>query len=86
MKTVKVYTPCAPAHGAARKWVRNRNVWVIVFQAENGFANINSRSIVEKICIARGVDSRYEGEKSAYGQAIRKAEELAERMKIKWGE
>jgi hypothetical protein len=81
MKKVEVYTPSAPAHGNAKQWVRNRNVWVVVH--ENGFGCINSPSIIERHCIATEVDSRYTGGRSAYGQALQRANKLARKLKIK---
>lgn len=72
-----IYTPSAPNHGKARGYVRNRNVWVLIVDSSLGIVkNIRSRCILKKIRVATEVDSRYNGPKSAYGQAIERAEAI----------
>lgn len=90
--TVEIYTPAAPAHGNARAYVRNRNVWVLVVDkdklAARGQAevrNIRSPAIVEKHRIATEVDSRYWGLLSRYGQALARAEELVYSLRDRLG-
>jgi hypothetical protein len=79
--TVRLYCPHAPASGRAQAWVRNRNVHVLVVAGSTGsIGSIRSRNIVGQYTVATRVDSRYDGPRSAYGQAIAEAEVLAERL------
>ena len=71
----EIYTPAAPSHGKAQKWVRNKNDWVVGLCENNpNYKNIRSPQIKEKYLIERECDSRYQGLKSRYGQAIERAE------------
>lgn len=77
----KIYTPSAPSHGHARKYVRNVNVWVVGLMENNpNFKIITSPTIKEKYMIEREVDSRYDGSKSRYGKALARAEEKMEQL------
>jgi hypothetical protein len=71
---IELYTPSAPAQGAARAWVRNRDVWIVV-RRPGRMHNIRSPLIVDRHYCGRA-DSRYTGERSAYGQAIARALEM----------
>jgi hypothetical protein len=72
-----LYTPCAPSHGKAKRWVFNRNVWVLIVpKGMNSPTCIRDRRIIDKILIAKEVDSRYKGMRSKYGQAIARAEAM----------
>jgi hypothetical protein len=77
--SVRIYTPSAPSHGAAKQWVRNINVWVVVHAGPIG--NINSRSILRRYSVATEVDSRYAGPRSACGQALARAERVAAQVR-----
>lgn len=78
---VQIYTPSARAHGEARKWVRNRNVHVLVVTADGyPVRSIRSAAIVADYTIATEVDARYDGPRSAYGRAVRRADRLAGRL------
>ena len=76
----RIYTPSAPAHGAARQWVRNINVWVLVVRSGAGIGNINSTAIIRRYQVAREVDSRYGGMRSACGQAMARAAEIRDQV------
>lgn len=85
---VQLYIPSAPSRGAAAAWVRNVNVWVIVVdkeaQARRGrtdIRNINSPEIVERHNFGTEVDSRYDGPRSKYGQALARAEAFLARRR-----
>lgn len=72
-----IYTPSVRVHGAARSFVRAVDVYVIgIDDAIGTFGNIRSRCIVARHQIARSVDSRYHGPRSAYGQAMAEARAL----------
>ena len=71
--TAVLYTPCAPARGAAKRWVLNRDVWVLVVPRDRAFHNITSRRIKQKFLVATGADSRYCGTGSRYGRALNAA-------------
>lgn len=66
-----LYIPSAPSHGAAKGWVRNVNVWVL--RLPDGVTRptcIRDPRIISKRLFASEVDSRYDGPKSRYGQAL----------------
>lgn len=52
------YTPSAPAHGAAKKWVRNRDVWALLMPVGESPTSIRDPRIVRKISFGCELDSR----------------------------
>ena len=75
-----IYTPYAPSHGAAKNYVRNVNIWVIIVRNQCDIGNITSRTIVHKKLFAREVDSRYSGPRSRCGQAMQAAKEYLDHL------
>ena len=54
----QIYTPSAPSHGKAKKWVHNKNVWVVGLNDNDvNFKNIRSPQIKEKYLIEKEADS-----------------------------
>lgn len=78
-----IYTPSTKASGKAKKYVQNRNVHVVVIDDSKGqFKNITSRCIVQKKTIAERVDSRFTGNRSAYGRSLKEAENYLHQLKL----
>lgn len=77
MTNLVIYTPSAPAHGIAKKYCRNRNVWVL--EMPDGVSRptcIRDPRITRRIRIATEVDSRYSGPRSAFGRAMNEANNI----------
>lgn len=71
----QIYTPCANApKGKGGKYRRPVNVWVVL---SVGYPDtIRGRNLYSKRLIANNVDSRYNGHRSAYGQALESARQV----------
>lgn len=83
MKTT-IYTPTAQAKGAARQWVRNVDIWVLLYNDGRDYpTNIRSPYIQQRHYLGRA-DSRYTGPKSFYSQLMNKAKEIKQRLDTDW--
>ncbi len=81
------YCPAAPSHGNARKWVRNRDAYVLAVDASDApeddptvwseSSNCNSPAILREEFVGRG-DSRYCGPRSEWGRISREQDALAD--------
>ncbi len=71
------HNPCAPSHGKARQYVRNKNVWIVLVpKGAPPVTTLKNKHILDSWLVAREVDSRYSGPRSAYGRANKRQDEL----------
>lgn len=74
---LRIYTPSTPPRGKnGGEYRRPRNVHVLMIPDDADFGNIRSGKIIARVTVAKNVDSRYDGDRSAYGQALEKAMEI----------
>ena len=78
-----IHTPSARAKGAARQWVQNRDVWVLLVDGPEPVATLHDRRIQRREYFGRA-DARYSGARSYYGQCLAAAYERRDALEREW--
>lgn len=83
--SIVVITKCARAKGVARKWVRNRAVYVARLKPGQSVGDVAQiRQSAEWYRVGVG-DARYTGPRSYYSSLLARAEEIAARWRAEGG-